>query len=55
MSTDPLSQLYKGKCHGQVSLNKHTHLNSISGYTLNWMQNTTIKFLVLTFSRPFPV
>jgi hypothetical protein len=22
ISTDPLSQLYKGKCHGQVSLNK---------------------------------
>jgi hypothetical protein len=22
MPTDPLSQLYKGKCHGQVSLNK---------------------------------
>jgi hypothetical protein len=22
MSTDPLSQLHKGKCHGQVSLNK---------------------------------
>jgi hypothetical protein len=22
MSTDPLSQLYKGKCHGQVRLNK---------------------------------
>jgi hypothetical protein len=23
MSTDPLSQLHKGKCHGQVSLNKY--------------------------------
>jgi hypothetical protein len=35
MSTDPLSQLYKGKCHGQVSLNIHSgHLNIYFVYIL---------------------